>query len=96
MTLMSTEELKQGISDIQRSQAQRDVIMCLLKSNSPLTAKEIAHKLNVSIPAVHIALFRLNKRNLVTKVSRGSYEPNLSYLMSIVLDELLKRRRVRR
>ena len=96
MMLMNAEELRQGISDIRRSQAQKDVMMCLLKSNGPLTAKEIAHKLNMSTPAVHIALFRLNKRNLVTKVSRGSYKPNLNYLMSIVLDELLKGRRVRR
>lgn len=88
---MGSEGLRGVINDIYRSPTQKAVMMYLLKSKGPVTAKEIAEKLEMPISSVHVVLFRLGKRNLVTKVSHGTYEPNLRYLVGALLDEHIAR-----
>ena len=85
--MTGSKGLRQVINDIHRSPSQKAVMMYLLETTGPVTAKEIAEKLVIPISRVHVVLHRLGKRNLVTKVSHGTYEPNLRYLVGALLDE---------
>lgn len=80
---MGSEELE----GLKRADSQRDVLLLLVQSGEPMSSQEIAEKLGTTVNAVNIALFNLNKKELVERVSRGVYR----YKLGPILVELLKR-----
>ena len=79
---MGSEELE----GLKRADSQRDVLITLVRSGEPLSSQEIAETLGLTVNAVNIALFNLNKKELVERVSRGVYR----YRLGPILVELLK------
>lgn len=80
---MSAEEFE----GLKRAESQRDVFMCLVENGEPMSSQEIAEKLNLTVNAVNIALFQLNKKDLVDRVSRGSYKYKLGPILLTLLRE---------
>lgn len=80
---MGSEELE----GLKRADSQRDVLLMLVQSGEPMSSQEIADKLGITVNAVNIALFNLNKKELVERVSRGVYR----YRLGPILVELLKK-----
>ena len=80
---MSAEEFE----GLKRAESQRDVFICLVENGEPMSSQEIAEKLNLSVNAVNIALFQLNKKDLVDRVSRGSYKYKLGPILLTLLRE---------
>ena len=78
---MGSEELE----GLRRADSQRDVFLCLVENSEPMSSQEIAGKLGLSVNAVNIALFNLNNKELVERVSRGVYR----YKLGPILKELL-------
>jgi predicted ArsR family transcriptional regulator len=72
---------------LSRAVSQRHVFLCLIEHGEPMTSKEIAEKLGLSVNAVNIALYNLNKKELVERMSRGVYK----YRLGPVLVMLLKK-----
>lgn len=79
---MSAEEFE----GLKRAESQRDVLLCLVEKGEPMSSQEISEKLNITVNAVNIALFQLNKKELVDRVSRGIYK----YKMGPILLTLLR------
>jgi predicted ArsR family transcriptional regulator len=80
---MGSEELE----GLKRADSQRDVLIMLVQSGEPMSSQEMAEKLGLTVNAVNIALFNLNKKELVERVSRGVYR----YRLGPILVELLKK-----
>ncbi|HEX9914267.1 MAG TPA: hypothetical protein VGB32_05050 [Candidatus Bathyarchaeia archaeon] len=80
---MGSEELE----GLKRADSQRDVLIMLVQSGDPMSSQEIADGLGLTVNAVNIALFNLNKKELVERVSRGVYR----YRLGPILVELLKK-----
>jgi predicted ArsR family transcriptional regulator len=80
---VGSEELE----GLKRADSQRDVFLMLVQSGEPMSSQEIADKLGLTVNAVNIALFNLNKKELVERVSRGVYR----YRLGPILVELLKK-----
>jgi len=80
---MGSEELE----GLKRADSQRDVLLMLVSSGDPMSSQEIANRLGLTVNAVNIALFNLNKKELVERVSRGVYR----YRLGPILVELLKK-----
>jgi len=80
---VGSEELE----GLKRADSQRDVLLMLVQSGEPMSSQEIADKLGITVNAVNIALFNLNKKELVERVSRGVYR----YRLGPILVELLKK-----
>jgi predicted ArsR family transcriptional regulator len=59
----------------------------LVQSGEPMSSQEMAERLGLTVNAVNIALFNLNKKELVERVSRGVYR----YRLGPILVELLKK-----
>ena len=78
---MNSEELE----GLRRADSQREVFLCLVENDKPMSSQEIAQKLGLSVNAVNIALFNLNNKNIVERVSRGVYK----YKLGPILKELL-------
>ncbi len=78
---MGSEELE----GLRRADSQREVFLCLVENSEPMSSQEIAGKLGLSVNAVNIALFNLNNKELVERVSRGVYR----YKLGPILKELL-------
>lgn len=78
---MGSEELE-GLG---RADSQREVFLCLVENSEPMSSREIAGKLGLTVNAVNIALFNLNNKKLVERVSRGVYR----YKLGPILKELL-------
>ncbi|TFH17389.1 hypothetical protein E4H04_05095 [Candidatus Bathyarchaeota archaeon] len=72
---------------LKRADSQRDVFLCLVESGEPMSSQEIAEKLKITVNAVNIALFQLNKKNLVDRISRGSYKYKLGPILLTLLRE---------
>ena len=80
---MSAEELE----GLKRAGSQRDVLLCLVKSDESMSSQKISQKLGISVNAVNIALFQLNKKGLVDRVSRGIYKYKLGPILFTLLNE---------
>jgi predicted ArsR family transcriptional regulator len=80
---VGSEELE----GLKRADSQRDVLIMLVQSGEPMSSQVIAERLGLTVNAVNIALFNLNKKELVERVSRGVYR----YRLGPILVELLKR-----
>jgi predicted ArsR family transcriptional regulator len=75
------------IEGLRRAESQRDVLLCLIEQGGPMSSKIIADKLGITVNAANIALFNLNQKNLVERVSRGVYV----YKLGPILVPLLKK-----
>ena len=80
---MGSEELE----GLRRADSQREVLLILVQSGEPMSSQVIADKLGLTVNAVNIALFNLNKKGLVERVSRGVYK----YQLGPILVELLSK-----
>lgn len=78
---MSAEEFE----GLKRAKSQRDVLLCLVESGESMSSQDIAEKLGITVNAVNIALFQLNKKDLVDRVSRGIYKYKLSPILSTLI-----------
>lgn len=78
---MAVEEL----DALSRADSQREVFFCLIENEAPMTSQEIAEILDLSVNAVNIALFNLNKKNLVERISRGVYKYRLGPVLVMLL-----------
>jgi hypothetical protein len=50
-----------------------------------MSSQEISEELNISVNAINIALFQLNKKRLVERISRGIYKYKLGLLLLALL-----------
>jgi predicted ArsR family transcriptional regulator len=80
---VGSEELE----GLRRADSQREVLLILVQSGEPMSSQVIADKLGLTVNAVNIALFNLNKKGLVERVSRGVYK----YQLGPILVELLSK-----
>ena len=80
---MAAEEFE----GLNRAESQRDVLMCLIESGEPMSSQDIAEKLGITVNAVNIALFQLNKKDLVDRVSRGIYKYKLGPILLALLQQ---------
>jgi predicted ArsR family transcriptional regulator len=80
---MSAEELE----GLKRAESQREVLLCLIDSGEPMSSQEISEKLGLTVNAVNIALFQLNKKSLVDRISRGIYKYKLGPILLTLLQE---------
>jgi predicted ArsR family transcriptional regulator len=78
---MSADEFE----SLKRADSQRDVLLCLVERGEPMSSQEIADILGITVNAVNIALFQLNKKNLVDRVSRGVYRYKLGPILLTLL-----------
>lgn len=79
---MGSDELE----GLKRADSQRDVFLCLVEKGEPMTSQEISEILDLTVNAVNIALYNLNKKELVERISRGTYR----YKLGPILVELLR------
>jgi predicted ArsR family transcriptional regulator len=70
---------------LKRADSQREVLMCLVESGEPMSSQDISVKLGITVNAVNIALFQLNKKELVDRVSRGIYKYKLGPILLTLL-----------
>jgi predicted ArsR family transcriptional regulator len=70
---------------LKRADSQRDVLLCLIENNEPMSSQDISEKLGLTVNAVNIALFQLNKKELVQRVSRGIYKYKLGPILLTLL-----------
>jgi predicted ArsR family transcriptional regulator len=70
-----------------RADSQRYVLLCLVESGEPMSSQDIAEKLGITVNAVNIALFQLNKKDLVDRVSRGIYKYKLGPILLTLLKD---------
>ena len=65
--------------------------MCLIETGEPMSSKDIAERLEITVNAVNIALFQLNKKQLVDRVSRGIYRYQMGPILLTLLKEYFNR-----
>jgi predicted ArsR family transcriptional regulator len=75
------------LEGLKRASSQRDVLLCLVKNDEPMSSQEICEQLGISVNAVNIALFQLNKKGLVERISRGIYKYKLGPMLFVLLDK---------
>lgn len=56
-----------------------------------MSSQDIAEKLGITVNAVNIALFQLNKKDLVDRVSRGVYRYKMGPILLTLLTEYFNR-----
>jgi len=84
---MGSEEL----DGLRRAESQRQVLLYLIEQGEPLSSQEVADELGISVNAVNIALFNLNNKGLVDRVSRGVYRYKLGPIIVKLLERYLER-----
>lgn len=84
--MQSSDELE-GLS---RAETQRRVLLVLIEIGEPMSSQDIAKHVNLSVNAINIALFNLNNKGLVDRVSRGVYKYRLGPLLVPLLKEFWK------
>ena len=68
---------------------QRGIKIVAMKFVS--VSQDIAEKLGITVNAVNIALFQLNKKELVDRVSRGVYRYKMGPILLTLLTEYFSR-----
>jgi len=84
---MGSEEL----DGLKRAESQRVVLITLVERGEPMSGQEIANMLGITVNAANIALFNLNKKGLVDRVSRGVYRYKLGPLLVPLLKKYLEK-----
>ena len=79
------------LEGLRRAESQRDVLLCLIETGNPMSSQDIAEKLGITVNAVNIALFQLNKKDLVDRVSRGVYRYKMGPILLTLLTEYFNR-----
>ena len=79
------------LDGLRRAESQRQVLLFLVERGEPLSSKEVAKAMSMSVNAVNIALFNLFNKGLVDRVSRGVYKYNLGPILVKLLDKYLER-----
>jgi predicted transcriptional regulator len=75
------------LDGLRRAVSQRQVFLCLVERGEPMSSKEVAKALNLTVNAVNIALFNLFNKGLVDRVSRGVYRYKLGPILVKLLAE---------
>ena len=75
------------LEGLKRAGTQREVLLCLVQRGEPMSSQQISQKIGISVNAVNIALFQLNKKGLVNRVSRGIYKYKLGPILLTLLNE---------
>jgi predicted ArsR family transcriptional regulator len=79
------------LEGLRRAESQRDVLLCLIEKGEPMSSQDISEKLGITVNAVNIALFQLNKKELVDRVSRGVYRYKIGPILLTLLTEYFSR-----
>ena len=79
------------LDGLRRAESQRQVLLYLVERGEPLSSKEVAEAMSMSVNAVNIALFNLFNKGLVDRVSRGVYRYKLGPLLVKLLEEHFER-----
>jgi predicted ArsR family transcriptional regulator len=79
------------LEGLRRAESQREVLLCLIESGEAMSSKDISEKLGITVNAVNIALFQLNKKNLVDRVARGIYRYKMGPILLTLLTEYFSR-----
>ena len=79
------------LEGLRRAESQQDVLLCLIETGEAMSSQAISEKLGISVNAVNIALFQLNKKELVDRVSRGIYRYKMGPILLTLLMEYFKR-----
>ncbi len=79
------------LNSLTRAESQRHVLLCLVKHDEPMSSREVAEELGLTVNAVNIALFNLHNKGLVDRISRGIYRYKLGPILSVLLADLLER-----
>jgi len=75
------------LEGLRRADTQRLVLMYLVERDEQMSSQVIADKLSLTLNAVNIALFNLNNKGLVDRVSRGVYRYKLGPILALLLKE---------
>lgn len=84
--MQASDELE-GLS---RAETQKRVLLVLIEIGEPMSSQDISKHVNLSVNAINIALFNLNNKGLVVRVSRGVYKYRLGPLLVPLLKEFWK------
>jgi len=79
------------LDGLRRAESQRQVLIYLIETGEPLSSQEVADALGITVNAVNIALFNLNNKGLVERVSRGVYRYKLGPIIVKLLERYLDR-----
>jgi predicted ArsR family transcriptional regulator len=79
------------LEGLRRAESQKRVLLCLIKTGEAMSSKDIAEKLGITVNAVNIALFQLNKKDLVDRVARGIYRYKMGPILLTLLTEYFNR-----
>jgi len=79
------------LDGLRRADSQRQVLLCLIERGEPMSSAEVAEILSLTVNAVNIALFNLNNKGLVDRVSRGVYRYRLGPIIVKLLESYLER-----
>ena len=79
------------LEGLRRAESQRDVLLCLIETGEAMSSQDISEKLGITVNAVNIALFQLNKKDLVDRVSRGVYRYKMGPILLTLLTEYFNR-----
>lgn len=79
------------LDGLKRAESQRQVLLYLVERAEPLSSREVAEAMSMSINAANIALFNLHNKGLVERVSRGIYKYKLGPLLVKLLEEYFER-----
>ena len=75
------------LDGLRRAESQRQVLLYLVERGEPMSSKEVAEALGLTVNAVNIALFNLNNKGLVDRVSRGIYRYKLGPILVKLLED---------
>lgn len=75
------------IDSLRRAESQRQVLLCLVERGEPMSSRDVAEALGVTVNAVNIALFNLNNKGLVDRVARGVYRYKLGPILIKLLED---------
>jgi predicted transcriptional regulator len=78
------------LDGLRRAESQRQVLLYLVERGEPVSSKEVADALSLTVNAVNISLFNLFNKGLVDRVSRGVYRYKLGPIMVKLLEKYLK------
>jgi predicted transcriptional regulator len=85
--LVGSDEL----DGLKRAASQRQVLLFLVERGEPMSSKEVAEALGLTVNAVNIAFFNLYNKGLVDRVSRGIYRYKLGPLLVKLLESYFER-----
>ena len=79
------------LDGLRRAVSQREVLLYLVEKGEPMSSKDVAEALNITVNAVNISLFNLFNKGLVDRVSRGVYRYKMGPILVKLLQEYLEK-----